>query len=368
MLPIYLTAYTGYIVLGAIWFTYAIWMASFVRRQLGPGLKYLHKEDPSLGEKYDCFRRKDIGKWNKFEIYFCALFFFPLKVMIFFVGSLMGSITLGFFTMCHNPSKGYSCLRRTLIKTSAYFWSRIALYGLGFLWIKRVNLNISDYDPSYPRDAAQTHNNQKAPIVVSNHVSFIDIFLYMCCREVPSFLAKAEIKKYPIFGSGATALGTIFLQRDSKDKRDDVTTQIEKRIEDFGNSPGTTPPVLIFPEGTTSNGEYILSFKKGAFVNRTPLRLYAIKYTNKNFSPAFDTLGIGKLFLFTLLQFKNSVTVYDLGTYYPDYLNLKGEEDWQEYATRIKHIYVKALGLKATDMGFQDMITYQKNLTKDIEM
>jgi len=368
MLPIYLAAYAGYIIFGAIWFTYAIWMTSFVRKQMGPGLKFLHKEDPSLGEKYDCFRRKDINKWNKCEIYFCALFLFPIRVMIFFWGSFLGSVFLRFGTMCHNPDKGYSCLRRAFIKCSAYFWSRVALIGLGFYWIRREKLNISDYDPSYPRDAAEKHKNAPAPIVVSNHVSFIDIFLYMCVREVPSFLAKAEIKKYPIFGGGATALGTIFLQRDNKDKRNDVTTQIEKRVDDFAKNPGTTPPVLIFPEGTTSNGEYILSFKKGAFANMTPLRMYAVKYTNKNFSPAFDTLGIGKLFLFIMLQFRNSVTVYDLGVFYPDYLNLKGEEDWQEYATRVKHIYVKALGLKATDMGFQDMITYQKNLTKDIEM
>jgi lysophosphatidylcholine acyltransferase/lyso-PAF acetyltransferase len=122
------------------------------------------------------------------------------------------------------------------------------------------------------------------------------------------------------------------------------------------------PPVLLYPEGTTSNGEYLISFKKGAFANLTPIKLYALKYTKKNFSPALDTLGTLKSFFFIILQFYNSVTVYDLGTYYPDQLNLKSEDDWEIYAKKVKEIMLKTLEVKSSEMGFADMREYEKAL------
>lgn len=350
-----------------VWLLYAIWIIIFVSKQMGSGLDYIRKEDPQLAYKYDCFRRKDLPKWNKFEIYFCALFFFPGKALFFFFSSLFALLFLKLGMVGTTYEKDLSRFRRGYIKFVIRLFSRLALHGLGFFWIKRIKLDISEFDPSYPKEQYADRKAEYAPIVISNHVSFIDIFFHLCGPEVPSFVSKAAIKKYPIFGSGATALKSVFLERENKDKRDDVFHKIRERIDKFDKNPKTTPPLLIFPEGTTSNGEYMLSFKKGAFAAGAPLKLYGIKYTNKNFSPAFDTLGIGNLFLFTLLQLWNCVTIYEMGIYYPDHLNLKGEDDWMIYAEKIKFIYLKALNLKSTDMGYQDMVTYQKELMGDSE-
>merc|ERR1712110_1089287 len=38
-------------------------------------------------------------------------------------------------------------------------------------------------------------------------------------------------------------------------------------------------PLLVFPEGTTSNGKGLLEFRKGAFVAGKPIRPVLIKYT-----------------------------------------------------------------------------------------
>jgi len=356
------------IIPSAVWLIYSIWIITFVNKQMGPGLQYIRAEDPQLAYKYDCFCRKDISRWNKCEIYFCALFFLPFRALQFFLSAFLCLLFLKLGLIGIDMSKQeLSHFRRGYIKLVTRFFSRLCLYGLGFYYIKRVKLDIADFDPSYPKEKAANQKGNSAPIIVSNHVSFIDIFLQIYNPEVPSFVAKAAIKNYPIFGAGATALKTIFLQREDKDKRGDVFQQIRERVQEFNANPITTPPILIFPEGTTSNGEYMLSFKKGAFATATPLRMYGIKYTNKRFNPAFDTLGIGKLFLFTLLQFWNSVTIYDLGVYYPDHLNLKGDEDWTLYAEKIKFVYLKALGLKSSDMGYQDMVAYQKELMGDSE-
>jgi 1-acyl-sn-glycerol-3-phosphate acyltransferase len=40
---------------------------------------------------------------------------------------------------------------------------------------------------------------------------------------------------------------------------------IQKRVEEFKKDPKSTYPLVIFPEGTVSNGRAILEFKNGAF-------------------------------------------------------------------------------------------------------
>ena len=55
------------------------------------------------------------------------------------------------------------------------------------------------------------------------------------------------------------------------------------------------------PEGTTTNGNYILPFKTGAFLAGTPVQPVILKYPYTRFSPAWDTIsGVSVQFLCTL--------------------------------------------------------------------
>lgn len=59
-------------------------------------------------------------------------------------------------------------------------------------------------------------------------------------------------------------------------------------------------PIMIFPEGTTNNGQYLLKFKKGAFMHHNPMKVVMLMYDNKNFSPFWDTHSLGDI-LFLIL-------------------------------------------------------------------
>jgi len=343
-----------------IWLIYAVMILRFVRKQLGPGLDYIRKEDQEFANKYDCFRRKDIHKWNHFEMYFCAVFLLPIRVVYFFASAslLLLFVRLGQAVIPDSPK--FAVLKRKTLKNIARFFSRSGLYGCGFFSVVYKSLKISDLDETYP--VSQEQKQLSAPIVISNHVSWADICLYMSCPESPSFLAKQAVARYPIFGPTAKALGAIFVKRESRDNKEGVMTQIKERIDLYKKDPHSTPQLIIFPEGTTSNGEYLISFKKGAFMHLTPLKIYAVKYTNPNYSPAFDSLGIGKSFLFALLQLRNSITVYDLGVFDPTYLNLKSEDDWTIYAEKVKSIMLKALGAKSSELGLAEANFYCDSL------
>lgn len=47
-------------------------------------------------------------------------------------------------------------------------------------------------------------------------------------------------------------------------------------------------PLLLFPEGTTSNGSCLLRFKTGVFAGGVPVHPVTVKYEARRFSPAFE--------------------------------------------------------------------------------
>lgn len=94
-------------------------------------------------------------------------------------------------------------------------------------------------------------------LVVSNHVSFLDIF--SLDSVVPSaFVAKAEIAKWPVFGGIAKAVNTIFIERGNRKALLGIGSNMQKALEE-----GKT--LLMFPEGTTSDGTGLLKLHANLF-------------------------------------------------------------------------------------------------------
>ena len=99
--------------------------------------------------------------------------------------------------------------------------------------------------------------NPLSGFVVCNHISYIDVLLLgSVCPS--SFLAKSEVKGWPLLGWLATLGGTIFIRRELKKTAIGVIQEIERKI-DHG------VVVIVFPEGTTSDGRSIGRFKSTFF-------------------------------------------------------------------------------------------------------
>jgi len=90
-------------------------------------------------------------------------------------------------------------------------------------------------------------------------------------KECPSFLSKKDVESYPMVGVIAKGIQTLFVEREKREQKDAIMSQITQRINDLKEKPGSFPQILIYPEGTTTNGDYLISFKKGAFVNLAPV-------------------------------------------------------------------------------------------------
>jgi 1-acyl-sn-glycerol-3-phosphate acyltransferase len=99
---------------------------------------------------------------------------------------------------------------------------------------------------------------------LGNHISYLDI-LVLAARLDAGFVAKADVRQWPLFGYLATLQGTVFISRNPKD--------IEKVSQSIASKMAAGGGLIIFPEGTSSDGRQVLPLKSSLFSLFTSERL-----------------------------------------------------------------------------------------------
>lgn len=92
---------------------------------------------------------------------------------------------------------------------------------------------------------------------VSNHVSWLDIFILSGVRSV-LFVAKAEIRDWPVLGWLVARVGAIFLNRNQRHSLKQVGLEMQERFQ-------RQEVIGLFAEGTTSDGFDVLPFRSSLF-------------------------------------------------------------------------------------------------------
>lgn len=117
------------------------------------------------------------------------------------------------------------------------------------------------------------------PTIVQNHVVNPDIWLTLSSKWMPSFVAKSDTKK-SIVAKQAEALQCLFIDRpkgkDAKLETNGALEAIKERQHAIQD--GRYKPLIIFPEGTTTNGNFLIRFKRGAFVSLLPVQPLVNRY------------------------------------------------------------------------------------------
>ena len=113
----------------------------------------------------------------------------------------------------------------------------------------------------YEIDGLDNLNLDKQYIFMSNHESALDIVLGVAAIPFNLvFLAKKELFRVPVFGWAMEAAGMIKIDRQNPEI---ARKSVSEAVETLMHSSFST---LIYPEGTRSNGEELLPFKKGGFI------------------------------------------------------------------------------------------------------
>lgn len=94
-------------------------------------------------------------------------------------------------------------------------------------------------------------------LLVSNHVSWKDIMVLGSLADVV-YIAKSEVKTWPIFGQFAWLQRSVFIERERRG-------ETGRQISDVAARLNAGEIVVLFAEGTTSDGNRVLEFKSALF-------------------------------------------------------------------------------------------------------
>jgi 1-acyl-sn-glycerol-3-phosphate acyltransferase len=111
-------------------------------------------------------------------------------------------------------------------------------------------------------------------LLVSNHQSYLDIFV-LASLAPAVFVAKREIRSWPVIGWLTQMGGTLFVDRERRVQVGQVKDEIQAALN-------RGALVVLFPEGGSSNGQTVLPFKspllEPAAQSTHPLSVSAIQY------------------------------------------------------------------------------------------
>ena len=125
---------------------------------------------------------------------------------------------------------------------------------------------------------------------------------------------------------------------------------------------GIFPPIIIFPEGTTSNGKVLSKFRRGAFTDLRQVMPVSMKYKFGMVHPAVES--IDEPFIVFLMACAVQVLELEMILLPPfapnEYLfethRDKGEEKWEVYAWATRDLLAKVGGFGKYDISFKEKI------------
>ena len=256
-----------------------------------------------------------------------------------------------------------------LLSETISFWTKWLLRINGIKIIKKE----VKYEEIYRKYLGEDYSfdpEEKYSLIICNHIGFYDVVANMALHSA-GFIAKYETQDYLLVGTISKGINCLFVKRESEEDRHKIFEQLEQRQKDFYEGKNLAPLVL-FPEGTTTNGKYILKFKRGAFYHLLPIKpqLFVLD-DNLNYSVAIGVGSAGFNYFRSLCYFGCDIYMYDLPVIKPtdymwkNYSNL-GSDKWEIYAEVTRKIMCEISGLKPSNRNFRDSKYYENSLIKGV--
>jgi 1-acyl-sn-glycerol-3-phosphate acyltransferase len=113
-----------------------------------------------------------------------------------------------------------------------------------------------------------------AGLVVCNHLSWLDVLVLQSLLPC-AFVAKTEVRQWPLVGWLSHACATIFVDRSS-------ARSAHAMVDDTAAAMRRGDAVVVFPEGTSSDGQSLGTFHANIFESAiragAPVQLLSLRY------------------------------------------------------------------------------------------
>jgi 1-acyl-sn-glycerol-3-phosphate acyltransferase len=195
-------------------------------------------------------------------------------------------------------------------------------------------------------------------VLVSNHLGYLDIFaLFVKYRG--SFVAKEDIEKMPVVGPIARATRCLFIHDGVP-----LAPRLVERMRATEACRCTKPcagcgacldRLIVFPEGTTTNGTAMIPFRTGAFLAGLPVLPICVQFPHKHFNPTWETILLREHLFRCMTQLRNDITITELPVYVPD---ADERTDARLYASRVAAVMAHVLELPIVPVSRKHKVLY----------
>jgi len=140
-------------------------------------------------------------------------------------------------------------------------WKIVSRLNRSFTLLLRTILNIK-----VSIDGDEGHLERGGYVIIANHTSYVDGIVLGSIFPIV-FVSKKEVRRWPAVGLWNMLCGTIFIDRQHKQAVGVMVDEMAGKLRHEAN-------VLLFPEGTSTNGERMLPFQTAPLA--APLRSRSI--------------------------------------------------------------------------------------------
>ncbi|KAG2614177.1 hypothetical protein PVAP13_4KG374100 [Panicum virgatum] len=215
------------------------------------------------------------------------------------------------------------------------------------MWITRISARCILFSFGYHwiRKKGRPAPRELAPIVVSNHISYIEpIFFFY--ELFPTIVSSESHDALPFVGTIIRAMQVIYVDRFSPASRKAAVNEIKRKA-----ACNSFPRVLLFPEGTTTNGRFLISFQHGAFIPGYPVQPVVVRYPHVHFDQSWGNISLLKLMFKMFTQFHNFMEVEYLPVVYPPEIK---QENALHFAENTSYAMARALNVLPTSYSYGD--------------
>ncbi|OQR74657.1 lysophosphatidylcholine acyltransferase 1-like [Tropilaelaps mercedesae] len=308
------------------------------KSSFGDGAEYVPPKIPN-----PFFFRVHLTATDKIKVALMTVLVFPVRVLL--VSLFLFLTWLG----CFVGLLGYS--EQELESKPIQGWRRQVPSQAGFIdfLIFRIELMFIWGGLVWEFKGQKATRSQAPLLVCGPHQSFLDgVIVLLSGGQAPC--TKIESKSIPLLGTILRFIQPVFVKRSSKESRQTTLSEIKNRA----TSQEPWSQIVIFPEGTCSNGSVLLKFKQGAFSAGVPVQPVLIRYPNKlnTLTWTWDGPSALKTMWLTACQWQTRMVIEYLPVYRPS----EAERcDPGLFAHNVRRLMATALGVGTTELGYDDL-------------
>ncbi|CDW73629.1 acyltransferase family protein [Stylonychia lemnae] len=316
-------------------------------------------------ERFPAFRRYDRRKWMRWRLYFFALFL-PIRFFLGVLNLVCMYIMIRVINYNISSSVPPTARQAALTKYFTIFHMRFQLILVcGMFRFKVMKIHKEYFDVLGPDWKPY---KGKPATIVSNHSAWIDILLGCIALDFPRFTSKIGILKWPMVGVMASypGYGTLFLDRaGSKEERVKLVEMINGLQKEICAK--QTTPLIMYPEGCTTNNTEMIQFRRGAFNGMYPVQPVTFKYYSPFFQCSHDILDVFSHIILIMCQPYTYceiriMPVFQPNEYFSNFQVREGEEKWAAYARAVRKIMAESIGQRQTDQTLEMKFEYKNIL------